>query len=160
MQRNRYLYICIYSQSQCKFGKLMFKLTSIFPPLSLSGSSTYSSFTLQWMEKRKKKVRDGENRKSTFNLKKCGIFIRKGHFFLPWRHAIVRHFNSRGLIFCQIARREHLCISAGVISFLSHPYQVIAYYTLPRGWRMHKDNFLSQIWLHSLVTTLAGQNTL
>lgn len=25
----------------------MFKLTSIFPPLSLSGSSTYSSFTLQ-----------------------------------------------------------------------------------------------------------------
>lgn len=55
MQRNRYLYICIYSQSQCKFGKLMFKLTSIFPPLSLSGSSTYSSFTLQWMEKRKKK---------------------------------------------------------------------------------------------------------
>lgn len=38
--------LCIYSQSQCKFGKLMFKLTSIFPPLSLSGSSTYSSFTL------------------------------------------------------------------------------------------------------------------
>lgn len=37
----------IYSQSQCKFGKVMFKLTSIFPPLSLSGSSTYSSFTLQ-----------------------------------------------------------------------------------------------------------------
>jgi len=39
--------LCIYSQSQCKFGKLMFKLTSIFPPLSLSGSSTYSSFTLE-----------------------------------------------------------------------------------------------------------------
>lgn len=42
----------IYSQSQCKFGKVMFKLTSIFPPLSLSGSSTYSSFTLQDKSKR------------------------------------------------------------------------------------------------------------
>lgn len=29
-----------YSHSQCKLGKLMFRLTSILPPLSLSGSST------------------------------------------------------------------------------------------------------------------------
>lgn len=33
------------TNSQCKLGKLMFRLTSILPPLSLSGSSTYSSFT-------------------------------------------------------------------------------------------------------------------
>lgn len=36
-----------YSHSQCRFGKLMFRFTSIFPPLSLSGSSTYSSLTLE-----------------------------------------------------------------------------------------------------------------
>ena len=36
-----------YSHSQCRLGRLMFRLTSILPPLSLSGSSTYSSFTLQ-----------------------------------------------------------------------------------------------------------------
>lgn len=41
-----------YSQSQCKFGKLMFTLTSIFPPLSLSGSSTYNSFTLQTQQRK------------------------------------------------------------------------------------------------------------
>ena len=36
-----------YSHSQCRLGRLMFRLTSILPPLSLSGSSTYSSFTLR-----------------------------------------------------------------------------------------------------------------
>lgn len=55
MQKYELCIYYIYSQSQCKFGKVMFKLTSIFPPLSLSGSSTYSSFTLQekskWSER-------------------------------------------------------------------------------------------------------------
>lgn len=55
MQKHEIRIYYIYSQSQCKCGKVMFKLTSIFPLLSLSGSSTYSSFTLQekskWSER-------------------------------------------------------------------------------------------------------------
>lgn len=85
-----YMYIlCIYSQSQCKFGKLMFKLTSIFPPLSLSGSSTYSSFTLRWTEQRKRRLdepklkRKESQRESVFS----------SHM------SLICHFNSWGFIF-------------------------------------------------------------
>lgn len=110
-------------------------------------------------KKGKKMVRLTENKLLMRKWGKKDPFSLEKDNFTLLRHAIAHHFNSRGLIFCQITRREQLCISVSVISFLSHPYQIIPYYTLPRGWRMHKANFLSQIWLHSLVTTLAGQNT-
>lgn len=129
MQKHEIRIYYIYSQSQCKCGKVMFKLTSIFPLLSLSGSSTYSSFTLQ--EKSKWSER--------------GLHQVK-HIWTPLQQ--IHPLNSEKKSICAF------CL--WVISLLWRPPRP-SFITHCQTDALHRANFLSDNWLQSPVTTQTGR---
>lgn len=120
MQEHEIRIYYIYSQSQCKFGKVMFKLTSIFPPLSLSGSSTYSSFTLQekskWSERGLHEVKDICTPLQPIHLlssKKqsiCAVYLSViSLLWRPPRPSFISHCETDALpISCQITKLQSL----------------------------------------------------